>query len=195
MKNQFDSENYPDREPDQLVVGERWAWKRPDIAAAYPTATFTLKYRFSIQNATGTVTEITATKSGSAHVVEVSQTDTSGYAAGDYFWQAVIIRDADSEEVVVDSGYWELQPNLDEAVDTRSHNYITLMAIRAVIEQTATKEQASYSVAGRSLSRRNLEELMELEREYLRRWQNEKKEKRRQSGRKIGNRVLAKLSA
>lgn len=195
MENRFDSDNYPSREPDELVVGERWAWKRPDITDAYPTATYTLVYRFSILTSTGTVTSITAGKVSSAHVVEVSQATSGNYAAGEYYWQAVVVRDSDSEEVIVDSGYWTIVTDLDSAVDTRSHNYITLMAIRANIEGTATKDQQSYSIAGRSLNRRSIEELTTLERDYARRWKAEKEEKRRKSGRTQSNRVLAKMSA
>lgn len=195
MDNLFDSDNYPNREPDELPVGGRWAWKRPDITKAYPTATYTLKYRFSILTSTGTVTEISASKVSAEHVVEISQTTTEAYTAGDYFWQAVVVRDSDNEEVVVDSGYWVLAPNLDSAVDTRSHTYKVLVAIRATIEGTATKDQESYSIAGRSLNRRSIPELTQLEREYARRWKNEMDAKRRKSGRTVSNRVLAKMSA
>lgn len=195
MENKFDTDNYPSREPDELYVGARWAWKRPDITSAYPTATYTLKYRFSRLTSTGTVLSITAAKTGSEHVVEVSQTVTGGYTADEYYWQAVVIRDSDSEEVVVDEGFWTLINDLDTDVDTRSHNYKVLVAIRATIEGTASKEQTSYSIAGRSLSRRSPEELMALEREYAQRVKNDREQAKRKSGRSVGSRVLAQFKA
>ncbi|MCK7495165.1 MAG: hypothetical protein MZW92_31785 [Comamonadaceae bacterium] len=42
MPSAFDSANYTTREPDQLVAGDRWAWKRSDLAADYPLATHAL---------------------------------------------------------------------------------------------------------------------------------------------------------
>lgn len=196
MKNLFDSANYPNQEPDELAIGSRWGWTRSDITSVYPTATYTLKYRFSLLTSAGTLIEITASKTASAHVVDVGTNVTSDHTAGDYSWQAVIVRDSDSEEVVVDTGFVTLLPDVgDCAVDTRSHNYKVLTAIRATIEGTATRDQMSYSIAGRSLSRRSMDELLKLKTHYETLWNNEVEAKRRKSGRKVSNRVLVKMSA
>jgi hypothetical protein len=195
MENKFDSDNYPDQEPQELAVGARWAWTRSDITKTYPTASYTLKYKFSLLDSAGTVGTITATKSDSAHVVEVAVSTTESFAAGDYYWQAVIVRDSDSEEVVVDTGYWTLINDLDADVDTRSHNYKVLKAIESCIEGTATKDQQSYAIAGRSLSRRSIEELLMLKNEYRRLWNEEKREKRRKAGRNVNNDVFARFTA
>ena len=172
MINQFDTDNYPTTEPKSVVVGTLFNWKRPDITDAYGTTAYNLEYRFSLQSETFTALTITAGKVGSAFVVQESQSVTSTYKDGFYFWQAVVVRISDSEDVLVDSGYMEFTPNASVS-DTRSHNYITLQNIRATIQGTATKDQASYSVAGRSLSRRSIDELLKLEETYLRRWTNE----------------------
>lgn len=196
MKNLFSTENYPTVEPNELVVGARWAWTRPDITSAYPTTAYTLKYRFNLLSANGAVKTFTATKTDGAHVVEVASATTADYAKGDYSWQAVVVRDSDNEEVVVDQGYSILITKMSgETADSRSHTYITLMAIRATIQGSATREQQSHTIAGRSLSRRSLEELTKLEQEYNRRWNDEVRNQRRKSGRKAGNRVLAKMRA
>ena len=44
MANLFDRANYPTQEPDLLVVGDRWVWRRPDLVADYPTADYALTY-------------------------------------------------------------------------------------------------------------------------------------------------------
>ena len=46
MANLFDRNNYPTQEPDLLVVGDRWMWRRPDLVADYPTADYALTYEF-----------------------------------------------------------------------------------------------------------------------------------------------------
>lgn len=195
MSNLFDSANYPDGVPAKLVAGNRWAWTASDLTADYPTASYTLVYRLSLQTAAGTVVSITASKVSSAHVVEVASATTAAYTSGDYFWQAVIVRDSDSQEITVDSGLVNVAPKLAGTPDTRSHAYKVLMAIRACIEGTATREDKSYSVAGRSLERRPLSELLELEQVYVKRWQQEQDQLARDSGKTVSRRVLVKMSA
>lgn len=196
MNNLFDSANYPQSEPDELVVGARWAWTRPDITNAYPTSAYTLKYRFNLMVSNGAVKTFTAAKTGGAHVVEVAAATTAAYTAGDYSWQAVVVRDSDSEEVTVDSGFSVFVPKLSgSTADTRSHAYITMKAIEAVIQGVATKEQQSYSIAGRSLTRYSHKELVDFYERYKRMWKAEMEAKRRKSGRKTGSRVLVKMRA
>tara|TARA_R110002020_G_scaffold98979_6_gene235246 strand:- start:2806 stop:3381 length:576 start_codon:yes stop_codon:yes gene_type:complete len=191
MINQFDTDNYPTKEPKSVVVGTLFNWKRPDITDAYGTTDYNLEYRFSLQSETVTAITINAGKIDSAFVVQESQSVTSNYKDGFYFWQAVIVRISDSEEVLVDSGYMEFTPDASVS-DTRSHNYITLKNIRATIQGTATKDQSSYSVAGRSLSRRSIDELLKLEETYLRRWNSELAAK---DGRSNVSTVLIKMGS
>lgn len=191
MNNLFDSDNYPNEEPSDFVVGARWAWKRSEITEAYPTASYTLKYVFAHQSQVGSFT-ITASKVSSAHVVEVPIATTTTYKAGDYLWKAVIVRDSDSEEVVVDEGYAELKRQSGEV---SSHVYTTLKNIRATIEGKASKDQLSYTINGRSLTRYSFEELMKLEKEYLARWNREKAALDRKAGRESKHQVLVKMGA
>lgn len=196
MNNLFDTDNYPDSEPKELTIGARWAWTRSDITEAYPTASYTLKYRFIQQDSSRLKVDITAAKTGDAHVVEVSQSVTSKYVPDEYQWQAVVVRDSDSEELVVDRGYIELLPDFEADKESRSWVYRTLQNIRATIEGTASQEQSSYSIAGRSLSRRSLEELTALEREFSQRWQQEKAARDRKQGRKGDQkRIYLKMGA
>jgi hypothetical protein len=196
LVNRFDPANYPDSEPTEVFVGERWAWTRSDITAAYPTASYTLSYRMCLQDASHRDIDITATKSDSKHVVEVGQSTTDGYDDGLYWWQAIVTRDSDSEEVVVGQGYIEIKADLDgHTGDTRTQAYKILSAIRATILGTASNEQSSYSIAGRSLSRRSIDELLQLEKEFARRWDKEKEAIDRAAGRAKSNRVLLRMGA
>lgn len=194
MDNLFDTDNYPESEPLRAVVGDRLGWKRPDITDAYPTTAYTLKYEFHLQSEGATTPEtVTASKDSSEHVVTIDSATTGGYTAGEYEWRAIIVRDSDSEEIVVDRGYLTFR---DDSGDLRSHNYVVLQKIRSVIEGTASKEDQSYSVAGRSLSRRSMSELIELESLYARRWADELAETDRENGRTRRNtRVFVKMDA
>ena len=191
MNNLFNSENYPTTEPAELVSGARWAWTRPDITSVYPTDTYTLKYKLANQDGTRSI-EFTAAKVSSAHVVEIPTATSAAYISGDYLWKALIVRDSDSEEVLIDEGYLVLKP---QSGNVGSHVYKTLMAIRATIEGKASKDQLTYSINGRSLTRYSFNELNKLEAEYSRRFKREQDAIDQKNGRIGKNKVLTKLGA
>jgi len=196
MDNQFDSDNYPDAEPTELVAGDYWAWTRSDITDTYPTATYTLKYRLTSLGGFWGDVSITAGKVSSAHVIAVSQATTSAYASDEYGWRAIVVRDSDDEEVTVDQGYITVLPESGEASGTsRAWVYEVLLAIRATIKGTASHDQSSIEVAGRSLARRTPGELLYLEREFMKRWDSEKAAIDRKAGRSTNSRVLVTMSA
>lgn len=196
MKNLFEISDYPNKEPGDLAVGSRWVWKRPDITEAYPTTNYTLKYFFSSLGSSDYSIEIVASKLNSAHVIEATQSATDGFDSGEHSWSAVVVRDSDNEQVTVDQGFIEISPSPISSDNTQAGLiYATLEAIRETIKGTASQEQQSYSINGRSLSRRTPEELMRLEQEYSRKWKNEKTKADRKAGRPTGGRVLVKMGA
>ena len=46
MSNAFDRNSYPTVEPEVLVAGDRWVWKREDLVSDYPIADYALSYEF-----------------------------------------------------------------------------------------------------------------------------------------------------
>lgn len=188
MENLF--EKVPDEEPRTLRIGSFWTWRRPDITEAYPTATYTLKYRLTNLD-DSTTKEITATKDATGHLVEVPSQKTATYTAGNYVWVPVIVRVSDSVEIPLDAG--------DLVVETsdpsQTFNYRVLVAIRATLEKTASKEQQQYSIAGRQLIRRSTSELLALEQEFQRRVEKERSNRQRKLGRGGKKRVLVKMGA
>jgi len=164
MSNEFDSSNYPTTEPEVLVAGDRWVWKRTDLTEY--GAGFTLTYELTIDGG-GTPITLTATLSSGEYLIEVASATTAAYTAGDYSWSALMTRDADSERVRVGAGTLTVKPDPAISVaDPRSHAKTTLDAIEAVIENRATKDQESYSIAGRSLSRMNITDLLAFRDKY-----------------------------
>lgn len=196
MENKFDTANYPDSVPAELTAGSRWAWTRSDITAAYATSLYTLKFRFSLLEDPFTDYEITAGKVSAAHVVEVASADTAAKTPGAYTWTAVVVRDSDSEEVSVDTGFLSIKPDLGASPgDTRSYVYQVLTAIRATLLDSATKSQKRLVINGRELENRSHSELLGLEREFSKRWRDEQRDIDRKAGRPAGSRVLVKMSA
>jgi hypothetical protein len=192
MKNLFESGNVPEGIPDELTVGDLWAWKRSDISDVYPTDSFTLIYALNCLVSNASREELTALKVDGVHVVQVAGDVTSRLAAGMYKYSVCVSRDSDSAKLTIASGYIKL---IASSGDVRSHERKVLDAINATIEKTATKEQQSYSIAGRSISRRSVTELLELRKEYERLVQKETNEVLRKQGRAKSNSVLIKLGA
>lgn len=166
MANLFDSANYPTREPSILQVGDRWAWKRTDLVTDYPSSAYSLSYIFR-REITGERIAISATGSTDAYTVEVGSTTTDDYADGRYHWVAYITRTSDSARIEIGSGVTEVQPNRStNNADPRSFAQITLDNIETYLKDPTNLAAASYSIAGRSLSRWNRNDLM-VERERM----------------------------
>lgn len=152
-------------EPIELRAGDTWAWRRDDLTD-YPAPTWVLKYRF--KNAAGGF-EVVAAADGAAHAVTVAAATTTGYAAGDYDWFAWV--ESGATKYTVDEGKLTVKPDFRSgsaavALDGRTHARKVLDAIEAVIEQRASKDQQAYSIAGRSLQRTPLPDLMKLRDRY-----------------------------
>lgn len=194
MSNLFDSANYPTSEPAELVAGDRWTWIRDDLGVDYAPASYALTYSARLEGTGATEISITASESGSDYVIEVAAATTAAYTVGVYHWQAYITRSSDSERVTVDSGTFEVIADRDNATtDPRSHVKITLEAIEAVIESRATKDQESYSIGGRSLSRTPLKDLIMFRDKYAALYAKEVKAERIANGQGHSGRILVRF--
>jgi len=169
MPNKFDRTNYSTAEPSTLVAGDRFTWKRDDLAGDYSPSAFALTYEFHSDVGGGGTKKftITATEADDTYYIEVGSSTTASYTPGDYVWEAYITRSSDSERIMVDSGRTKITINLANTnADLRSHAKKVLDAIEAVIENRATIDQSSMSIAGRSLSRMNIDELINFRMQY-----------------------------
>jgi hypothetical protein len=164
LSNLFDSENYPGRVPQTLTVGDIWNWKREDIVSDYPPASYTLTYSFRLLSSAATEIALSGsviTESATAYTISVPDSTTVGYTKGDYTWQEYISNATD--RIVLNTGFVTLEPNLDaDTSDPRSFWAKVLDAIEATIENRASIDQSSMSIAGRSLSRMTIDELLTL---------------------------------
>lgn len=193
MANQFDSTYYPITEPNELQLGDFWAWKRTDLSNDYPTASYSLSYEFNlIDGATVSNFTLTASESNNEYVIE--STNTTSYAKGEYNWIAYITRSSDSARIKISEGFTEIQDNYATTTNSvRSHAKKVLDAIEAVIENRATMDQSSMSIAGRSLSRLTVDELMTFRDRYKTEYLKEIKKARIKNNKDSGNAIKVRF--
>jgi len=193
MANQFDSTYYPTTEPNELQLGDFWAWKKTDLSTDYPTASYSLSYEFNlIDGATVSNFTLTATESNNDYIIE--STNTTSYAKGEYNWIAYITRSSDTARIKIGEGFTEVQDNYaTTTASVRSHAKKVLDAIEAVIENRATMDQSSMSIAGRSLSRLTVDELMLFRDRYKTEYLKEVKKARIKNNKDSGNAIKVRF--
>ena len=189
MSNLFDRANYPIQEPDTIVVGDRLVWRRDDLADTYPISAYALTYEFHEDSGGGGSHkfDITATEADDTYFVEVASSTTASYSDGDYIWNAFITRTSDSQRIRIDTGRSTVVKNLANTnADLRSHAKKVLDNIQAVLENRA-------SIAGRSLSRMSIDELLTFRDRYKSEYLQEIKKARIKNKQRSGNTVEVKF--
>lgn len=172
MANLFLAANAPEGEPDEIVVGDFIQWKRSDIAQDYPTSTgYTAEYVARITGGGASEIKIAqaAGSTDSYYLFTADSTTSADFAVGLYHWQLEITQTSSGNRVVVDLGDFEAIPDMDNnQADPRIHAEIMLTKIESLLSGKADSDVASYSIAGRSLTKLSFAELVEA-RDYYRR--------------------------
>tara|TARA_R110001599_G_scaffold187500_1_gene381983 strand:+ start:325 stop:942 length:618 start_codon:yes stop_codon:yes gene_type:complete len=149
--------------PTEWVSGDTIIWDTqvPDYPA---TDGWTLSYILKSQNAH--IASFNASADGADYTVTITASTSDGYTAGEYHYQAFVTKGA--ERFIVDNGKVTIKKNFADSgnYDDRTHAKIVLDAIESVIEGRATKDQESYSIAGRSLERTPIPQLLVLRDRY-----------------------------
>lgn len=147
-------------EPESFIAGNTVKWTK-SLSDYKPEDSWVLKYYFI---KAGTQQIITATdNSDSKHLITLTAAQSADWPVGEYKWQAVVTKT--TERYVVDSG--SLTVVVDFAQQTSGHDSRTywetvLENVKAVLEERATKDQSSYTISGRQLSRTPLGDLIAL---------------------------------
>jgi hypothetical protein len=124
---------------------------------------------------------IIATPSGDDYAISILPATTRAWIPGIYSWQAYVYKEAGTpvlitEKYTLESGQVQILPDIAQATsitDLRSHAKKVLDAIEALLEGKATADVMSYSIAGRSLSKMNPEELIKWRSFYKTEYQRE----------------------
>jgi len=197
MANAFDATTAPEGTPSEVVVGDFIQWKRSDLVADYPPSEYTATYVARITGGGNTEIQVTGTNynSGEAYLFTVSSVTSADFVAGYYHWQLEILRNSDSNRVVVDRGAFDAIVDLDVGgADPRTHDEIMLTKIQTILEGRADGDVESYSIQGRSLTKIPIKELMEWERHYRQRVERQKKKEDIRLGRKTDSTIKVRFT-
>ena len=138
MSNIFDFTNYPTIEPEVLIIGDRWLWKRTDLGTDYAPASYALSYDARLQGTGSTAIIIAASESGDDYLVEVASAKTATEASGTYSCAAFITRSSDSQRVQNDFGEWVVKTNLaSDTSDSRDQDEKMVDYLETTLESLA----------------------------------------------------------
>ena len=194
MADLFDSDNYPTTEPEVLVIGDRWVWKRTDLGSTYAPSSYALSYRARLLGSGSTNFSFTASESGLNYVLEVSSSTTVNYTAGVYAWNSYITRSSDSERIAIDSGKFEVKTNLvTSEADPRTHASIMVDNLESTLQSLAQKLTTAYSISDRSNTLRSMDEVESQLNIYRARKDREIMKDRAKSGRRTGQNILVRF--
>lgn len=158
------ADTLPTHEPETIRKGDTVKWKK--LAIAYgvqrkPGDGWTLTYTLSTLNFSTTIAS--TTDDGGSFQITVAATVTDDWLSGNYSWQAKV--SDGSETFTIDRGAFEVLPDFGEfdgrGSDNRSLARRTLAALESVLEGKARKDQVTYSIGDRSISRMTWTELMD----------------------------------
>ena len=151
----------PEKEPINFYKGETVVWKRTDIGADYAPSSYSMVWEASLESDGSTRFSATVTESGTDYTFTLDNSSTASYTAGDYVWFLKVLQTSDSETLVIDSGKITVKDNYFATTgDTRSHAKVMLDKIESILENRADADVSSYSIAGRSLNKLTVDELL-----------------------------------
>lgn len=169
-------------EPTEILVGDSITWTRRGVSVVVDGVTIPIKasagwaLKYVAVGRLGVIT-INATADPASpddFLFAAAAATTAAYTVGDYKWQVVATKT--TTRYTVAEGWVTLQDNIavrNAAYDNRSHAKKVLDAIEAVIEGRATADQQAYTIAGRSLTRTPLQDLMKLRAAYRAEYETE----------------------
>lgn len=178
-----------DHIPDELRVGDTWFFelKHSDFPASdwdYVAYFSSCAAKFSA----------TAADNGTAHRFTVAAATTADYEPGGYDYQIRAEHSSDGRIFTVGEGFVDLLSPLSQQADHRNRVKKILDAIDAVIENRASSDQMSMSVAGRSISRMSVNELRDFRAWYSQQWESLRGKQRQESfGKRRGNTYRARF--
>jgi hypothetical protein len=106
------------------------------------------------------------TNSATSYDIRISPSVSANLAPGLYAYAVVVASNTDSYTVETGNVTVAARADLSVNSDLRTHNVRVYDAICALIEGRATSDVASYTIAGRSLNKIPLRELLELKSHY-----------------------------
>jgi len=202
LSNLFDATNYPTIEPtlelygSPIVAGNTVNWKKSGLYDDYPDSTYALAYKATLNGTPATSFTVTGSVTSEEWFFNITDGNSASLTPGIYQWNFYVTKSATDERIRLDSGVWEVVPNIstNTTTDVQSHARKVLTAIEAVIEGRASVDQSSYSIAGRSLSRMSIDELLLFRDRYRAEWLKEKRLERSKKGQGHNGIILTRFT-
>lgn len=193
MANLFDTANAVEGVPEELVVGDFFQFKVSTLSSDYPNNLYTMNFVARIATGNSSEISITATASGDDYLFTQASSVTASHDVGNYHYQLEVVRNSDSNRLVVDRGELDVKSDLDNNVDPRGHAEIMLGKIESILEGKADSDVSSYSIAGRSLTKFSPEELLDWRNNYRKEVALHKREEAIKHGRKPKSTILMRF--
>ncbi len=175
--------------PRRITIGDTITWD--ETLSDFPaSASWVVSYNFT--GADGQFSSAHAAV-GDLHRITI---DTDDLDEGHYEYTKKVTDT--SETFTLESGILDVDPDLSAdttAVDRRSYAAIALENIEAMLKGKATKDQTSYSLNGRALSRYSIDELTEWRAQLRVEVRGERQKARRKSGGKSHANVRARFNS
>lgn len=155
------AETLPKYTPDAIMAGATAKWTLRTTALGQhrdPADSWTLTYQLT--SADSEITFSGSDNGDGSHLITLAKATTAAYPPGVYTHVAYV--DDGTERFYIEQGSICIEPDPADMgpTDRRSWAVRVLAAVEATIEGKATSDQASLSIAGRSISRYTPEELM-----------------------------------
>jgi len=171
-------------EPLEIIIGDTITWKRRNVQAVSEnddgvpeytdikaSESWTLKFTAVGRLGLFAITAAADDENADDFKFTATATVTAAYTAGDYQWQIIATYGSGASAIryTIAEGQVTLLDNISVRTalyDNRSHAKKVLDAIEAILEGRASKDQESYSIAGRSLARTPIPDLLKLRSVY-----------------------------
>jgi hypothetical protein len=156
----------------KLVAGDTWTWSLNDLG--YDLTVYTITY--SLRGLGGQLDLTQQSDGAGGYKLEGASVDTTALSAGVYAWGLYATKAGKRTELA--RGTVEILQDLTtagNAVDGRSFNKRMLDAIRAVLENRATRVESEYQVGGRMLKLLSMQQLIDAEAYYRQQYRTEQR--------------------
>jgi hypothetical protein len=175
-------------EPELIYAGETVEWYRS--FSDYPATEYTLKYYL---NGPAAITLTAAAYQTTDHKITVASAGTGGsstWAFGIYSWQAYAEKGSGDtiEKYFIGSGFLTVK-----TVAGKSHAKKVLDAIEALMEGRTVSDVENYTIAGRSLTKMSVDDLIKWRNKYKAEYLAEQANENRIQGKASGNRILMRF--
>jgi len=193
MANLFDVSNAPTTEPEHFAIGDFVQWKREDIVGDYPVATHSAEWVARSAHGNSREIKVAATEASTYYLFSIASTDSAAFTQGHYHWQLEITETATSNRIIIDTGTLDIDFDLDDNVDPRSHAQVMIDKIESVLQGKADADVASYSINGRSLTKMSFEDLNSARDYYRKEYAKELQKERARQGDNTGATILVRF--